>query len=378
MPELLINDQVSLKEAKKNDDGTWDVCCITPGWGSSGYYSEDLLKTDGVTVIKEGLHMYWDHATTIEEYSRPERSLRDLAGVLAENAKYDEDGWNGPGIYSNAKVFGAYEEMLNDPDFVEAIGLSLVCYGTSHIGEAEGESGEIIDQITAARSVDFVTLPGRGGKVKQRFESLRSEPVPSPSPEPKNKEADVVDEKEARQLREDNRTLEDEKHKLSESEKTLKAENGELKSENLDLKKQVAGHEAEKMAKEALSEFKKMPKAVAKRITESIVKNVPVDEDGELDKKALGKLVESTIESEAAYLTDLGFGKVKGLGGGNRLEENEDPEDDEDAEEDDEDDDDDEEQQESRRTPKTRKRLESAMGRLLDGDEKKTKIAVGR
>lgn len=153
-----------------NDDGTINICLITPGWGSSGYYSEDLLKSS-VGVFPRGLHQYWDHPTISEEYQRPERSLRDLAAVLSENATWEDQGFKGPGIYSKSKVFSPYMESLSE--MAPHIGLSVVVYGTSHLGDAEGETGEIIDAIVAARSVDFVTLPGRGGAIEAKFEGLR-------------------------------------------------------------------------------------------------------------------------------------------------------------------------------------------------------------
>ena len=374
--KLLVLDQVPLKEAKKNSDGTWDICCVTPGWGSSGYYSEDLLKTDGVRVMQEGLQMFWDHPTLSEEFQRPERSLRDLAGVLATNATYEENGWNGPGVYSKAKVFPVYEEWLNNEAFAEAIGLSLVSYGTSHMGEAEGETGDIIDQITAARSVDFVTLPGRGGKVKAKFESLRVDGG-KPEKEEKPRKESVVDEHEARQLRESVSALKESEKTLKESVEKLEKENGELKESNDKLQERLIMREARDKVDEVLSKVKNMPDATKKRLIESISKKAKATESGKLDVDDLKTLIESELKEEAEYLKTLGFDKVRGLGGKDALSESEDvDDDDDDAEDDDDDDDADAETAKESRKPKTEKRLESAMGRLLGDDEKKTKLAV--
>src|SRR5688500_13652912 len=94
------------REAVLTEDGTVPICLITPGWGSSGYYSAEVLRQAvDAGVFEEGVHMYWDHMTRSEEWDRPERSLRDLAGVLAQDGQWDENGFNGPGVYSVAKVF---------------------------------------------------------------------------------------------------------------------------------------------------------------------------------------------------------------------------------------------------------------------------------
>lgn len=383
--DLLVLDQVGLKKEAKNKDGTWSVCCITPGWGSSGYYSEDLLKSDGVTVLKEGLHNYWDHATLREEYDRPERSLRDLAGVLVENAKWKDDGWNGAGLYSTSKVFSMYQEALDE--MAEHIGMSVVIYGTSHIGEAEGETGEIIDQITAARSVDFVTLPGRGGKVQQRFESLRLGSAPILPTRKPHKEANVVEEKEAQELREAKRKVEDDLRESKKSEEDLKKENGELKTENDKLRKENAEHGAAIIMGEVLDKVKGVPKKVRKRLEARIMDKVPFKEDGTLDKEKFGEVIQTEVKEEAAYLKGLGFGKVKGLGSTSTLEEAEDEDDeDDDPEEGDDDDDtdgtdddedDDDDVKESKRGTKLDTRMKEAMSTLLGGDKKKTKVAVG-
>lgn len=171
----LVEKAIRLAEGETifNADGTVPICIATPGWGSSGYYGEALLKEDGVNVFKLGLHSFWDHEDLIEAHTRPERSLRDLAGVLAENARWEDQGFNGPGLYSSVKVWSPYREQLEE--MAAHIGMSMVVYGTSHTGTVDGETGDIIDSFVAARSVDFVTLPGRGGAVQAKFESLRKE-----------------------------------------------------------------------------------------------------------------------------------------------------------------------------------------------------------
>ena len=161
---------VSKLRESTNSSDLIDVHIITPGWGSSGYYSETLLrKAVADKVYHSGMHMNWDHQTEREEMERPERSLSKLAGALARDAWYDPNGWDGPGIYSTAKPMPPYAESINAMG--PHIGVSHNIYGDSEWGKAEGREGRIITEIYADdfNTVDFVTLPGAGGHYRTIF-----------------------------------------------------------------------------------------------------------------------------------------------------------------------------------------------------------------
>jgi hypothetical protein len=149
--------------------GLIDVHIIAPGWGS-WYYSESLLR-DAVEnrVYHAGMQMNWDHQTESEEMERPERSLSKLAGVLTQDAWYDPNGWDGPGIYSTAKPMPAYVEAIRAMG--PHIGISHNVYGDWEWGEAEGREGKIATVVYADdfNTVDFVTLPGAGGHYRTVF-----------------------------------------------------------------------------------------------------------------------------------------------------------------------------------------------------------------
>ena len=56
------------------------VTLITPGWGSSGYYSaEALQQAVADRVWPRQTQMYIDHPTAEEQHTRPERSLQTLS-----------------------------------------------------------------------------------------------------------------------------------------------------------------------------------------------------------------------------------------------------------------------------------------------------------
>lgn len=169
--EGLNGDFVQLSEQALRRDGTAALRLIGPGWGTSGYYPAEVLERDGPTVFRAGTKMYWDHPTLSEEAERPEGSLRDLAAVLVEDARWDENGPEGPGLYADARIFEGYQQPVEE--MAPHIGVSIRANGRARSGEAEGREGPIITALTNARSVDFVTDPGAGGRIVQLFEAAR-------------------------------------------------------------------------------------------------------------------------------------------------------------------------------------------------------------
>lgn len=150
------------------------IVLISPGWGSSGYYSSQVLENAAnAKIFSKGLQLYLDHPGEAESYDRPERSVRDLAATLSGDAV-----WDGKQLVGEAVPFGAAAEMLANREFASAIGLSIRAYADSTIGEAEGRKGQIITELVEAISVDFVTKAGRGGRVLvELMESTRPEQV---------------------------------------------------------------------------------------------------------------------------------------------------------------------------------------------------------
>lgn len=147
------------------------VGLITPGWGSSGYYSDQVLENAATDKVwPKGTHVYFDHPTESEKFDRPERSVRDLAAVLTEDAT-----WDGAQLSAPADVIGLYKDLVTDPVFVEAVGMSIRAAAETTTGEADGRQGTIITRLTEGISVDLVTHAGRGGKVLAVLESARAD-----------------------------------------------------------------------------------------------------------------------------------------------------------------------------------------------------------
>lgn len=165
--------------AAAKDTGRLPVQLISPGWGSSGYYSAEVLEAavaDG--LFPAGTRMFADHPTAEEAKARPVRSIKDLMSVTAEPARIatEEDvaGWGAePGaVVTEADVLPVYRDVIEH--LKDAIGLSIRGDGELTEGEAEGRKGRIVESLVHVQSVDWVTQAGRGGKVLSLVESART------------------------------------------------------------------------------------------------------------------------------------------------------------------------------------------------------------
>jgi hypothetical protein len=288
--EALTGEVQALRERAVADDGTAQIKLIQPGWGSSGYYSEAVLKRDGATAWPSGTKMYWDHPTAEEEVARPEGSLRDLAAELVTDPVYETAGAEGPGLYAQAKVFGPYREAVDE--LAPHIGVSVRGWAKTSTGTAEGRTGRIVDQLIEGTSVDFVTLPGAGGQVLQLFEAARRRPA---------KEVNDVDQK---QLDEAvaRATAAAEQRAAAAEQRAARAEEA--------LLRRTAGEKIAARLDEA-----KVPEAAQRRLAAALSANPPLTAEGALDEAALATRVDEAVKAEAEYLASLGVGTVRGFGG---------------------------------------------------------------
>jgi uncharacterized coiled-coil protein SlyX len=314
----LGSEVVALKERAIRDDGTIPVKIIQPGWGSSGYYSPQLLE-QYASKWKPGTQMYLDHPTESEGRERPERSVRDLAGVLTSPAEYRADGPDGPGLYAEAQVIDIYKPMIEA--LAPHIGVSIRAHGVFEPGEAEGRKGRIITRIDSVESVDFVTRPGAGGKVLALMESMRQSSGSESdydvqTPTSTVEEADESKENDQMELTEAQARITELEGKLSEAETMVSEANDRANqaTERADRAEMaLAVLEAQREAGRALADID-LPAPSKQRISESVAKNPPIV-DGQVDLDALKASVEEAAKAEAEYLAKiLGTGEVKEQG----------------------------------------------------------------
>ena len=142
----LRNEYTSISEAQFiPGSDTFLIKIIGPGWGSSGFYSKEVLK-NSARLYSAGVHMYLNHSTRSEQKERPERDLNDLAGYLnRDSAWYDENGHLGPGLYQECRVFPKHLEFIKSA--AKIIGVSHYVLGKTRNGIADGRTGPIVESI---------------------------------------------------------------------------------------------------------------------------------------------------------------------------------------------------------------------------------------
>lgn len=158
MPEQILEQVVIDEAAFDPKTGRVPIQILTPGWGSSGYYSPKVVEA-AASLVKAGTPMFLDHASESERHERPIRSVKDIAATFTKDAV-----WNGKALVAEAQLVGPYKDALIA--LRKTIGVSINGSATDITeGEAEGRTGRIIESLAAIESVDFVTRAGRGGKI---------------------------------------------------------------------------------------------------------------------------------------------------------------------------------------------------------------------
>lgn len=288
----LEGDCLPLVEAALAEAATADIKLIAPGWGSSGYYPAKTLQ-QAASVFSKGVKMFWNHQTAAEEASRPEGDLSHLAGELLEDSRWEAQGSAGPGLYAKAKVFDRFKDAVKD--LAPHIGVSIRASGFSKQGEAEGRKGPVIERIAAARSVDFVTVPGAGGQIVNLFEAAGRRPVAKPTTEEKPE----MDKAEIMAL-------------IAESQKPLQESLTAATADNARLREALALRDGRDFVVRKLATIT-MPDATRTRLTESLTPRA-ILKDGRLDEAAFGTLIETTAKAEMEYLQGIAGGSIRGMG----------------------------------------------------------------
>lgn len=129
----------------KTKGNKWMVTVATPGQGSSGFYSEELLKEQGPAALHPGAHSFIGH--------NPDRDIKELVGVFKEGGFWDED----------SRTLKAELTVLDRwADFVEEVapyvGMSIFFHG-----EADEEGNVTTLTPHPMNGVDLVARPGLSG-----------------------------------------------------------------------------------------------------------------------------------------------------------------------------------------------------------------------
>jgi hypothetical protein len=168
-PEREAVAEAGVAEASQKP-GRMLIRLISAGWSLNGnFYPAEVLKRDGARAWPAGTQAFIDHATEDEDYERPAGSVKNLAAVLDEDARWDEASKS---LVAEVRLFAPWREALID--MADTIGMSIRAYVTAEHGEREGRKGNVVNTIEQGRSVDFVTKPAAGGAILAVYESLQN------------------------------------------------------------------------------------------------------------------------------------------------------------------------------------------------------------
>jgi len=271
---LLLESCATFCEAPRLQEAatsTFPIKLMSPGRGSSGYYPpETLKKASENNVFKAGTQMFWNHDTDAEESARPEGDLNRLAAVTTTDAKYNENGHDGPGLYAHAKVFADYADKVKEMG--PHIGLSIRA-GGDRDEAAKGPDGKprVITALRNAASVDFVTKAGRDGKIFT---------------ESATREGEDMDKNEVQAL--------------------IRESLAPIQAENKALKEMLAATRGPALIGKHLDGIR-LPEPVKQKITEALAYSIPMTEAGIVDDAKLKTLVEAKAKEWAELLPALGF-----------------------------------------------------------------------
>lgn len=163
--QLLESSSTLIEQA---DKGTYKVLLITPGRGSSGLYTEDMLRTYGPEAFPAGSHSYIDHLNEGET-----RSPSKMIGVYENDAYWDEELG---GLVADLKPFTHFKQFVKE--VAPHAGFSISAQGNGEMIEENGESFFRVDELLphVTNTVDLVSYAGRGGRL---VESLLQEALNS-------------------------------------------------------------------------------------------------------------------------------------------------------------------------------------------------------
>jgi len=306
MTRELVQNYVPLTEAKF-DKGRATVIVIKPGFNATEdrYYPVETLKRD--YKVFEGQKMYADHPTESEDKERPERSIRDWVATLSE-VTVDESGV----VTGIAEILEDWLmkklASLREKGMLSEMGISINAIGVASKATIEGKETLVIEKLTDARSVDFVTEPGAGGIVTL-YESDRNHDIDlvelSGLKERRPDLVKLIENKVREEITKEVKKAMENEEKITELEgqiTTLTAERDTLKEAAEKAVKEKAKAEAQAIIKEAVDKAE-LPNAAKERIIERFK-----------DAESAEGIAEA-IQSEVDYIAKLSeAGKVKGLG----------------------------------------------------------------
>lgn len=159
MNKQLLSESTSVP-TETDVKGRWSAVFITPGRGSSGDWTEEVLERDGAHALKKGARCFITHQRQENGEADPFR----MWGVLAEDARYEA----GVGLVGEIDVLKSWRERVEEVAPHTALSVYL-WVDTDEYGVVT----RIYEDVE--NGVDLVSTPGRPGSalVQKMYESAK-------------------------------------------------------------------------------------------------------------------------------------------------------------------------------------------------------------
>lgn len=141
--------------------GRWSATFVTPGQGSSGFWSEDVIKRDGPHALKKGSRCFVTH----NRLENGEPDPFSMWGFLAEDARYEE----GVGLVGEIEVLPSWRDRVEEVAPHTALSVYV-------LGDADDDGNITSIMEDQMNGVDLVVFPGRenSGLVEKLYEAAKA------------------------------------------------------------------------------------------------------------------------------------------------------------------------------------------------------------
>ena len=176
MTARVLRETTSTAPVKK-DVGRFSVFVARPGQGSSGYYSEEILREYGPAALAPGAQSFIGHDD--------DRNIKDLIGVFPEGARWDDEA---KALVAELQVFEHWRPFVEE--VFPHVGVSIYM-----LGEAD-EDGNVTALIPdPSNGADLVHRPGLAGSgiAEKLYESARRADEEKPGVEAAQERKETMD-----------------------------------------------------------------------------------------------------------------------------------------------------------------------------------------
>jgi len=155
------------QELAEGDVGYIDVAMIEPGWGNQRdkhYYPRETLERDA--GVFEGVKMF----TT--DHVEGEHNVRNWVSTVVEaGQRFAKDGSPIAKVAVHDSAF--YEQLKNLKKLgqLDKMECSILAGGTARRATVDGEEANVVESITKAKAIDWVSKGGAGGHAMALVES---------------------------------------------------------------------------------------------------------------------------------------------------------------------------------------------------------------